>query len=37
VFILCLFFVGAASVQGCVVEGRYDGGITIRPIHIGVY
>jgi hypothetical protein len=33
-FLLMLACLGAS---GCVVEGHRDGGLTVRPIHIGVY
>lgn len=32
-----LLVLACLSVSGCVVEERRDGGVTVRPIHIGVY
>ena len=37
VIVLLLACVGFTTLGGCVVEGRRDGGFTVRPIHIGVY
>jgi hypothetical protein len=35
--LFCLFCLAVTAVSGCVIERRSDGGLTIRPIHIGVY
>ena len=32
-----LLLLACLGASGCVVEGRRDGGVTVRPIHIGVY
>jgi hypothetical protein len=32
--LLALACIGAASLSGCVVEHRRDGGVEIRPIHV---
>lgn len=35
--LLALASIGITSLTGCVVEGRRDGGLTIRPMHIYYY
>jgi hypothetical protein len=35
--LLALACIGITSLSGCVVEGRRDGGLTIRPVHFYYY
>jgi hypothetical protein len=35
--LLALACIGITSLGGCVVEGREDGGLTIRPMHFYYY
>lgn len=37
IMMLCFFCVAAAGMTGCVLETHRDGGVTLRPVHIGVY
>jgi hypothetical protein len=33
VLLLALVGVGMASLSGCVLQERRDGGVTVRPVH----